>query len=158
PTYGWAKKVAWDQICSLVPKHWLAGPPSESEMCIETVFGSKLWVLGLDKPSRIEGVEWDGGVIDESSDQRPNVYGRSVAPALKVRDGWCWRVGAPKRFGPGGQEFRRAFSEGLSDGSSFTWPSWDIQPAEVIEELRREMDPKDFAEQIGGNFQDSGGQ
>lgn len=156
PTYGWARSVAWEQISSLVPKHWIA-KMSESTMVIRTIFGSTLYVLGTDKPSRIEGVEWDGGVIDESSDQKPGVYTRSIAPALSSRQGWCWRIGAPKRYGNGGEEFKRAFEEGEVDGSSFTWPSSDILPEEEIERLRLEMDEKDFAEQIGGRFQDTGG-
>lgn len=156
PTYGQARRVAWEQINALIPNHWVQ-KRSDATMFIRTVFGSTLWVVGLDSPERIEGSEWDGGVIDESSDQKPGVFTRSIAPALGSRKGWCWRIGAPKRNGIGGSEFKKAFEEGLLDGSSFTWPSWDIIDAEENEKLKREMDPKDYAEQIGGNFQDAGG-
>lgn len=160
PTYGQAKRVAWDKILSLIPKHWLKKEPSSSSMLIETVFGSRLYVLGLDKPARIEGTEWDGCIIDESSDQKPGVFERSIAPALAAREGWCWRIGAPKRFGPGGGEFRKAYERGLTgegDSASFTWPSWTVLSEKEIEKLRKEMSPKDFDEQIAGEFQDAGG-
>src|SRR5262245_42285802 len=157
PTYGWARKVAWEQICNLVPKHWMLKAPNESTMCITTIFGSKLYVLGLDQPSRVEGAEWDGCVLDESSNQKPGTYARSVAPALAARKGWCWSIGAPKRYECGGPEFGKAFKDGVADCSSFTWPSWDIADPDEISKLKHEMDSKDFAEQIGGNFQDAGG-
>ena len=160
PTYGQAKLVAWQQILSLVPKEWLKRVPSESSMIIETIFGSKLYVVGLDVPARIEGVQWDGGVIDESSDQKPGVFDRSVRPALTHRNGWCWRIGVPKRFGPGAREFKFTYDLGMQDKGgvrSFTWPSWDILPESEIEILKAQLDAKDFNEQVGGNFVDAGG-
>jgi len=129
-------------------------------MEIETIFGSKLYVVGLDKPARVEGAEWDGGVIDESSDQRPGVYDRSIRPALAARQGWCWRIGVPKRFGPGAREFKQAYEMGLrGEGGyeSYTWPSWDVADPAEIEALRAQLDTKDFNEQIGGNWVDAGG-
>ena len=153
--------MAWDAIRALIPKHWLRREPSSSSMIIETVFGSKLYVVGMDKPARIEGVQWDGGVIDESSDQKPGVFDRSVRPALTHRKGWCWRIGVPKRYGAGAREFKHAYDLGMrSDAGirSFTWPSWDILPQEEIAILRSQLDTKDFNEQVGGNFVDAGGQ
>lgn len=160
PTYGQAKKVAWDKLLQLIPKHWLAKEPGTSSMMIETIFGSRLYVLGLDKPARIEGVEWDGGVIDESSDQKAGTFDRSVRPALAAKEGWCWRIGVPKRFGPGAREYKRAFELGQrreAGYESYTWPSWDIARAEEIDNLRQQLDTKDFNEQIGGNWVDAGG-
>lgn len=160
PTYGQAKKVAWEQILGLIPKEWLKRTPSDSSMIIETVFGSKLYVLGLDQPARVEGPEWDGCVIDESSDQKAGTFDRSVRPALAVRKGWCWRIGVPKRYGPGAQEFKSAFEMGQrQEGGyrSWTWPSWDVADPEEIQSLREQLDEKDFREQIGGNWVEAGG-
>ena len=160
PTYNQAKLVAWDALCALIPKHWLRKEPSVSSMIIETVFGSKLYVVGLDKPARIEGVQWDGGVIDESSDQKPGVFDRSVRPALTHREGWCWRIGVPKRFGSGAREFKLVYDQGMKGTGgveSYTWPSWDILPKEEIQILQQQLSSKDFLEQVGGNFVDAGG-
>lgn len=160
PTYNQAKLVAWDALLQLIPKHWLKKEPSASSMIIETIFGSKLYVVGLDKPARIEGVQWDGGVIDESSDQKPGVFDRSVRPALAHRNGWCWRIGVPKRYGSGAREFKHAYDLGVKGEAgirSFTWPSWDILPPQEIESLKEQLDDKDFLEQVGGNFVDAGG-
>jgi hypothetical protein len=160
PTYGQAKRVAWDPINALIPDSWIKRRHN-SGMIIETVFGSTLFVVGLDNPARIEGVQWDGGVIDESSDQKPGVYGRSVRPALSHRSGWCWRIGVPKRHGPGAKEYKEAFYRGVRQEAgfeSYTWPSTDIlTPAEVAE-LAATLDPKDFNEQVLGNWETAGGQ
>lgn len=160
PTYGQAKKVAWQQLLDLIPKHWLKKRPSDSSMVIESVFGSKLYVLGLDQPARIEGVEWNGCVIDESSDQKAGTFDRSVRPALAVRGGWAWRIGVPKRYGPGANEFKAAFDLGQKgEGGyvSYTWPSWDVASKEEIDSLREQLDDKDFREQIGGSWVEAGG-
>jgi hypothetical protein len=160
PTYGQAKKVAWQQLLDLLPPHWLYRRPSDSSMVIETVFGSKLYVLGLDQPARVEGIEWDGCVIDESSDQKAGTFDRSVRPALAVRSGWCWRIGVPKRYGPGASEFKHAFElgqKGEGGYRSFTWPSWEVADKDEIESLREQLDAKDFEEQIGGSWVSAGG-
>ena len=160
PTFAQAKLVAWNQLIALIPKHWLRKEPSQSTLIIETIFGSKLYVVGMDKPAHIEGVQWDGGVVDESSDQKPGGFDRSIRPALTHREGWCWRIGVPKRFGVGAREFRHTFERGVrreADIRSFTWPSWDILPEAEIRRLQEELDAKDYLEQVGGNWVDAGG-
>jgi hypothetical protein len=98
PTFAQARRVAWKKIKALIPREWCT-KINESEMLIETVFGSSLYVVGMDKPQRIEGDQWDGGVVDESCDQKPKAFDLSIRPALTHRNGWCWRIGVPKRHG-----------------------------------------------------------
>ena len=38
-------------------------------------------MVGLDRPQRMEGVSWDGGVIDEYADRRPGTFDAHVRPA-----------------------------------------------------------------------------
>lgn len=157
PTYAQAKRVAWEEIKKLIPQNWLAAEPSESKMMIKTIFGSTLYVLGLDKPQRIEGNQWDGGVVDECSDQRPGVFDKSIRPALSHRNGWCWRIGVPKRFGIGAAEFRINFHKALDpnadpDMISYTWPSEDILPASEIESAKRNLSEDDYNEQYKASW------
>ena len=56
PTFNQAKRVAWEPILDLIPKRWIH-KISQTELSVETIFGSKLYVLGLDKPERAEGDE-----------------------------------------------------------------------------------------------------
>jgi len=159
PTYNQAKRVSWWSLKALVPPDIIA-KSSDGELKIETIFGSELHVVGLDKPQRIEGNQWCGGVIDESSDIKPGAFARSVRPALMHYEGWCWRIGVPKRFGVGAREYREVFEKGLRGEAgyeSYTWPSWDILPKDEIDAMRMELDEIDFEEQAGGAWQTASG-
>lgn len=157
PTYAQCYRVARSHILSLIPRQWFTKVPGDSQMEFKFVFGSWLFLVGMDKPERVEGDQYDGGVVDESSDQKPGIYARTLRPALTHRQGWLWRIGVPKRFGRGAGEFRSAFDSGLLGHDSFWWPSWDILSPEEIAELQSELDEKDYNEQIGGRWEDAGG-
>jgi len=162
PTRDQAKRIAWDDLKALIPKNWLhSRSVSESELTITTVFGSSVSVVGFDKPQRIEGVQWDGCVIDESCDVRPKVFDLNVLPALTWRDGWCWRIGVPKRQGIGASEFRRWYNDILEgrieDAEAYTWVSADVVPPKVVEWARQNLDKKDFDEQFNAKFVNAGG-
>lgn len=162
-TVGKAKSIAWSQLLALIPRHWLAGKPRESKdsMEIKTKFGSVLRLFGMAKATAIEGLQWDGGVIDESCDCPPGGFALSIVPALTHRDGWCWRIGVPKRRGPGAAEYRRAYEEALRgedpDSEGYSWPSSDILSPEKLAWARKHLDPKDFREQFEACFVTAGG-
>lgn len=149
PTYNQARRVAWVEIKKLIPKHWIA-KIRESDLEIETVFGSTLYVVGMDKPERIEGSQYDGGVIDESSDQKPGVFDKSIAPALTHRDPWCWRIGVPKRVGRGAKEFKEFCKTGSQ--ATFTWPSSDILTGDQLDYFRETLSEVDFDEQFNASW------
>ena len=160
PTVAQAKRVAWKPLKALVPAKWVKAI-NESAMTIETVFGSTLYVLGLDKPERAEGVQWDGGIVDESCDQRPGHFDRTLLPAMSHRTAWCWRIGVPKRFGKGAAEFKEFWLKGQDasrpEYASWSWPSYDILPPEEIELHRNALDERDFNEQYGASWESASG-
>lgn len=155
PTYKQAKRIAWRPLLELIPKAWLAAAPHETDMRIETIWNSTLYVIGMDKPQRIEGDQWDGGVIDESCDQKPGSFALSVLPALSHRDGWCWRIGVPKRIGSSAAEFKDYCFNKAEE--FYTWPSSDIIPAKQLEYARQTLDVKDFNEQYNASWETIGG-
>ena len=160
PTYRQAKRVAWEPLLKLIPRSWIH-KVSYSELTVETVFGSKLYVLGLDKPERAEGVQWSTFVIDESCDQKPGVFDRSILPALSHNCDWCARIGVPKRFGPGALEFRLAWEKAHTSADpnsvSFGWPSSDIVDPEIIAWAQENLAPEDYDEQYNANWLSLGG-
>ncbi len=162
PTYGQAKRVAWDRLQRLIPEGWIAGKPSESELRIKTIFGSELWLIGFDQPQRAEGVQFDGGVIDENSDIKPKTFDLSVALTLAHRDGWCDFIGVPKRFGVGAAEYKakcKAAAAGeLPDSAVFAWSSEGIIPEEMLEMYRATLDARDFEELIHATWLSSQGE
>lgn len=153
PTYRQGRRVAWDSLNALVPDSW-AKKRHSSDMRIETVFGTELYVVGLDKPARIEGDQWDGGVLDESCDLPPGVFERSVLPACTHRQAWVWRTGVPKRQGCGAAEFK-AFCKIAAE--SYAWPSSDILTPAQLAEAKALMSEKDFNEQFNANWESATG-
>jgi hypothetical protein len=163
PTFNQAKRVAWEDLQSLVPRNWLArhNPISASDLTIKTEFGSTLWLLGLDQPQRAEGVQWDGGVVDESSDQKPKVVDLSLGPAMTHRDPWLWRIGVPKRYGIGGHEFKAAYDYAASgvdeDWAAFHWKSSSVLTPQQLAHWKRVLDTRDYNEQYEASWEQSGG-
>ena len=155
PTYAQAKRVAWDRLLAMIPKSWIADV-SLSELTITTIFGSKLFCVGLDKPERIEGITLDGMVIDENSDIKPKTFDLSVLPTLILHEGWCLFTGVPKRFGIGSVEYKERFEAAargeLPDSAAFTWPSSEIISEEKLENARATMDERDYDEQFNASW------
>lgn len=100
PTYGQAKRVAWDYY-----KDYTKNLPNvevnESELRI-TVYrperGDKItWqLLGAENPHAIRGVYADGVVLDEMGEMSREIWGMVVRPALSDREGWCIFIGTPR--------------------------------------------------------------
>lgn len=161
PTFAQAKRVGWEKLLPLIPKPWIASE-NKSELCITTIYGSKVYIAGMDKPYRIEGMQIDGAVLDESSDQRPEAYTKTLLPMVTHRNGWIWRIGVPKRNGVGAVEFKKAYDIGLTPNKagieSYTWASDTVLTPDQLEAERAQMSEKDALEQFGGVWVDSEGQ
>lgn len=162
PTLPQAKRIAWDDLKSLIPTSWLATSKpgrlavDNTSLVIRTAFNSELHVCGMDRPQRIEGDQWCGGVGDESSDTTPSAYALSIRPALSHYEGWYRRIGVPKRGGIGAIAFRQCF-EADSMWEQYTWPSSDILTPDEIRIARSQMDERDYQEQYEANWVTAGG-
>ncbi len=162
PTYAQAKRTAWQRILNLIPDNWIApNGVSRTDLSIKTIFGSELFLFGLDKPQRIEGSILDGGVIDECSDIKPGSFDLSILPTLTWRDGWTDFIGIPKRFGCGAVEYRERFEKAsrgeIPGGAAFAWVSEGVVPQEFLEMARETMDTRDFDEQFNASWLSIGG-
>lgn len=95
PLYSQAKGISWDYL-----KHYTAPLPNvkanESELWVE--FPSKngparIRLYGSDNPDTLRGLYFDGVVIDEVAQCKPQLWGEIVRPALTDRKGWCAFIG-----------------------------------------------------------------
>lgn len=160
PTREQAKRLWWADLKALLPAEhtWHV---FESQLRIRTTVESELWVLGLDRPQRMEGTAWDGGVVDEYADCRPGTFEAHIRPALADRRGWLWLIGVPDIQGPSQVEYQRFYELARSgrdpEWAAFAWPSADILPAEEIESARRRMDERLFEQEMLGRFVLAGG-
>lgn len=161
PTYSQARRVAWKPLKKLIPPEWIVGKPNESGMYIKTIFGSELHVMGFDKPQRFEGSQWAGGVLDECSDQRPKIFDLTIRPALTEHQGACWRIGIPKRYGIGAEEFKAAWDQGNTstdpDVESYHWLSEKVVSKEELETIRKTLDERDYNEQYKASWEKTSG-
>ncbi len=129
----------------------------ESDLCIKTRLSSELWVVGLDRPQRIEGIPWDGGVLDEYADMKPMVWTENIRPALSDRRGWCWFIGVPDGFNHFKDLADYARSGEDPDWGFYHWNSSDILPPEEIESARRILDPRTFRQEYEASFEGATG-
>jgi hypothetical protein len=96
PTRDQAKAIYWADLKAMVPRKLMREHPRESELVLRLWNGAEIYVIGMDKPERIEGRPWDGGILDEFANMKPGAWGENVRPALSDRKGWCWLIGVPE--------------------------------------------------------------
>lgn len=151
PTRDQAKRIWWDDLKALSPRQWIRDV-SESELTIYYRTGSRLMVVGLDRPQRLEGIAIDGAVIDEIDECKPNVWTSSLRPALSTagRPGWCWFIGRPK-----GRRLLYDLYQGASstpDWEAFHWTSADVIGHAEVEAARRDLDARSFQQEYQAAF------
>lgn len=161
PTVDQAKRIYWEDIKALIPANFFWGRPNESMMTIRLVNGASIWLTGMDKPARAEGVPWDFVLLDEYADMKEDVFPAHVEPALADRKGRCWFIGVPEGRNHYYHLWRTAQAISveardagrLPEWATFTWPSSDIiDPAEIAR-LRATVDPITFAQEYEGSFE-----
>lgn len=87
PTHQQAKDIFWEDLKSLTPTWVLRGQDrkraiSDGELTIDLANGARIKVAGLDRPARIEGKDWDGGVITEFGDCKADVFQFHIRPMM----------------------------------------------------------------------------
>lgn len=90
-----AKQVSWDYL-----KRFALQVPgtkaNESDLSIDFPNGCRVRLYGSDNGEAMRGLYFDGVVMDEVADMRPETWPEIVRPALADRKGWCLFIGTPK--------------------------------------------------------------
>ncbi len=95
PTRDQAKAIYWMDLKSMFPPSMIADV-NETSLSIRLVTGAEVVVVGMDRPQRIEGQPWDGGILDEYTDMKAGAWPENVFLALADRDGWADLIGVPE--------------------------------------------------------------
>ncbi len=156
PTRDQAKRIFWKDLKALIPPGWIRRI-YETELCITTIFSSELWVVGLDKPQRIEGVAWNGGVLDEYANMHSGTWTENIRPALSDRGGWCWFIGVPEGLNHYKELADYAGSGVDDDWGLYRWNSSDILAQGEIEAAKRVMDARTFRQEYEASFEGAAG-
>lgn len=164
PTSPQVKKIYWDDMKALTPIGALDGKPSETELTIKLINGSKISLIGLDRPERIEGTFWSGGVIDEIADIKPKAWEAHIAPALDTFNptrpeyrAWCWLIGVPDGLNHYYDMYMYALTANDEDWKGYHWTSAEILPTKTIEAAKRHMSPKQYKQEYEASFETATG-
>ena len=154
PTAGQAKGIFFADLVELLDPDWVECV-RESDLYIETISGASISVVGLDEPSRIEGIAWTGAVVDEIADCPPGSWMKHLMPALAGEEAWAWIVGVPDDEGRNRWEQDRLIEMARADASGRVWShhSWsaeEILSPEVVRIFRGAMDERTYAQEIHG--------
>lgn len=164
PTRDQVKKIYWADmkmlcLCSLASK-----APSETELIIYLDNGTEVHLIGLDRPERIEGILWTGGVIDEIADMKPDAWEANIRPALDTFNptrpdyrAWCWLIGVPDGLNHYYDMAQYAESANDPDWALFHWKSSEILPVKTIEAAKRQMSAKQYRQEYEATFEGATG-
>ena len=127
PTRDQAKRIFWKDLKRMIPRELVRGDPRESELIIPLYNGAEIHVVGMDKPQRIEGPPWNGGIVDEYADMKREAWPENIRPALTDRVGWCWLIGVPD----GRNHYFDLYTDAnrpasAAEWATFTWPASEV--------------------------------
>ena len=149
PTYGQAKRVAWDYLCNFTRP--LEAQANISELKVD-FYGRRIQLYGSDNPDSLRGQYFDGVILDEIGDQNPKIWNEIVRPALTDRMGWALFLGTPK----GANHFKdfrdRAEREPGWKLIEFRADETGIIPPEELKAAEKEMGPAKFAQEFLCSF------
>lgn len=164
PTRDQAKRIFWkdSKLMSMSSTH--KKKPSESELIITLNNDATINVIGLDRPERFEGQVWDGGVVDEIGNIKPESWEENIRPALDTYDptrpdylAWCWLIGVPEGMNHYYDLAEYARTANDPDWKLYHWKSSDILPANVIASAKRQMSARQFRQEYEASFETATG-
>lgn len=152
-----AKQIAWSYL-----KFYTAPIPgrlvNESELFVELPSrhanrpGARLYIKGADNPDSLRGSYWDGVVLDEYAQIKPEVWNEIIRPALADRSGWAVFIGTPK----GQNAFYEMYRRGLEDPSwytcRYTVADSCILPEVEVEEMKKDMSEDAIRQELYCDF------
>jgi hypothetical protein len=164
PTRDQVKKIYWADMKRLCLTSLCKKPPSETELTIFMDNGTQVQLIGLDRPERIEGVFWSGGVIDEIADIKAEAWEANIRPALDTFNptrptykAWCWLIGVPDGLNHYYEMAQYAETANDPDWKLFHWKSSEILPAETIAAAKRQMSEKQYKQEYEASFETASG-
>jgi len=153
PSEKQAKKIAWaylkDYAATVITK------VNESELSITLINGARIFVCGGDNPDSLRGIYLDGVIIDEFAQVKASLFGEVIRPALSDRKGWAVFLGTPK--GKGNQLWS-VYQKAVADPQR--WFLLHLKASESgiigareLEELRKDQDESEFAQEYECSFE-----
>jgi len=157
PFRNQAKMIAWNYLkfyTSTIPGRRV----NESDLFVELPSlhpgqpGARIYIVGADNPDTLRGTYWDGVVLDEYAQIKPELWSDVLLAAIEDRTGWAVFLGTPK----GQNQFFELFQNGQKD------PEWFVglyrgdetgifTPAQ-LEHFKKNMPDSTFRQEILCDF------
>jgi hypothetical protein len=126
--------------------------------------GTNIQLIGLDKPERIEGGFWSGGIVDEIANVKAEAWSHNIRPALDTFDptrpdykAWCWLIGVPDGLNHYYDMYEYAVNSNDPEWKAYTWKSAEILPYETIAAAKRQLGPRQFRQEYEASFETASG-
>ena len=156
PFRNQAEQIAWGYL-----KHYTAPIPmckvNEQKLSITLPNGVTIRIYGADNPDALRGAYFDGVILDEVAQMKPEVWGEILRPALADRKGWAVFIGTPKGVNLFSQMYDKAL-ERMAAGD----PEWiamlysvdrtHVIPDNELQALRLEMSENEFRQEFMCDF------
>lgn len=152
PQLKQAKSIAWDYLKSYA-RHIPGCEINESETQVTLPNGAKVRLFGADNPDSFRGMYFDGVVLDEVAQMKPDVWGEILRPALADRLGWAIFIGTPKGVNLFSQLYYRAEKGEEGWGADMKRAAdTGVIPQEELDRAKREMSPAQYAQEFECDF------
>lgn len=160
PFRNQAKEIAWGYL-----KHYTAVIPgravNESDLSLTLPNGARIRVFGADNPDALRGLYFDGVVLDEVAQMKPEVWGEIIQPALADRKGRALFIGTPKGVNLFSELYEQA-REAMNPDSDRHDPAWvalcyrvdetDALDADEVARLKRELSESAWRQEMLCDF------
>lgn len=164
PTRDQVKKIYWNDMKRLTFQSLHEKPPSETELILHIPNDTRIHLVGLDRPERMEGQFWSGGGIDEIADCKSDALEVNILPALDTFNptrpeykAWCWFLGVPDGLNHYYDLCERSAQGNDPEWRNYHWKSSEILPASTIEAAKRRMSAKQFRQEYEASFETTTG-
>jgi phage terminase large subunit len=156
PTYGQAKRVAWDILKDAV-KNIPGAVANEAELRVDIPRPDKgdrirFMLLGAENPGSIRGIYLDGVIMDEMGEMDPIVWSQVVRPALSDRLGWAVFIGTPKGQNGFYDLYQTALSHPDWYAKMYKASETGIIPLGELEAAKAIMSPEEYDQEYECSF------
>lgn len=157
PFRNQAKRIAWNYLkyyTSVVPGVKI----NETELYVEfpstipAATGARIYIVGADKPDVLRGTYWDGVVLDEYAQMKPEMWTEILRPALADRKGYAFFIGTPK----GQNAFYDLYQKAKKSKKWYTYLSRvdesGVLDADEIEMMKEDMTEAEIRQELYCDF------
>lgn len=151
PLLKQAKAIAWDYLkayARLVP----GTDVNESELKVTFPNGVSVRLFGADNPESFRGQYFNGVVVDEPADMKPNIWGEILVPCLADKSGWALFIGTPKGVNLFSQIYFKALKGDGWGADLKRWNETDALSQEQVATARKEMSDTQWAQEMECDF------